>query len=68
MDIHSGEMVSMVSAPSFDLNKLSRGIEVKNGSGLSIMSVSHWSIRPCGLHAPGSTFKMLVALAALEES
>ena len=68
MDIHSGEMISMVSAPSFDLNKLSRGIEVEEWEQLidhERKPLVNKAMR--GLYAPGSTFKMLVALAALEE-
>jgi penicillin-binding protein 2 len=68
MDIHSGELVTMISAPSFDLNMLSRGIDVSEWEKL----VDH-ERKPLvnkatrGLYAPGSTFKMLVALAALED-
>ena len=68
MDIHNGEMVAMVSAPSFDLNKLARGIDVEEWEQL----IDH-ERKPLvnkamqGLYAPGSTFKMLVALAALED-
>ena len=68
MDIHNGELISMVSAPSFDLNKLSRGIDVEEWEQL----IDH-ERKPLvnkamqGLYAPGSTFKMLVALAALED-
>jgi penicillin-binding protein 2 len=58
----------MISAPSFDLNMLSRGIDVSEWEKL----VDH-ERKPLvnkatrGLYAPGSTFKMLVALAALED-
>ena len=68
MDIHNGELITMVSAPSFDLNKLSRGIDVEEWEQL----IDH-ERKPLvnkamqGLYAPGSTFKMLVALAALED-
>ena len=68
MDIHNGEMVSMVSAPSFDLNKLSRGIQVEEWEQLidhERKPLVNKAMR--GLYAPGSTFKMLVALAALED-
>ena len=68
MDIHSGELVSMVSAPSFDLNMLSRGIDVTEWEKLvdhERKPLVNKSMR--GLYAPGSTFKMLVALAALED-
>ncbi|MGB1463538.1 MAG: penicillin-binding transpeptidase domain-containing protein, partial [Parvibaculales bacterium] len=58
----------MVSSPSFDLNKLSRGIEVEEWERLidhERKPLVNKAMR--GLYAPGSTFKMLVALAALEE-
>ena len=58
----------MVSSPSFDLNKLSRGIEVEEWEQLidhERKPLVNKAMR--GLYAPGSTFKMLVALAALEE-
>ena len=69
MDIHSGDIVTMVSAPSFDLNKLSRGMETREWEQLidhERKPLVNKAMR--GLYAPGSTFKMLVALAALEDN
>ncbi|MEH6547154.1 MAG: penicillin-binding protein 2 [Sneathiella sp.] len=67
MDIHTGDILSMVSVPSFDPNAFANGISSKEWKEL----VSN-SKRPLGNKAiggqypPGSTFKMIVALAALE--
>ena len=68
MDIHNGEMVTMVSVPSFDLNQLSRGIEISEWEKLVDHERKPLVNKPIrGLYSPGSTFKMLVALAALED-
>jgi len=67
MDIHSGDILSMVSVPAFDPNAFAGGISIKDWKAL----VSNPK-RPLGNKAiagqypPGSTFKMIVALAALE--
>ncbi|MCR9214541.1 MAG: penicillin-binding protein 2 [Proteobacteria bacterium] len=67
MDIHTGDILSMVSVPAYDPNAFARGITSKEWKEL----VSN-SKRPLGNKAiggqypPGSTFKMVVALAALE--
>ncbi len=67
MDIHSGEILSMVSAPSFDANLFTNGIRSKewkqllhNPYGCLHNKALH------GLYPPGSLFKMVVALAAFE--
>ena len=68
MDIETGEMLTMVSTPSFDLNSFSRGIERRDWEALLDHERKPLMNKPLrGLYAPGSTFKMLVALAALEE-
>ncbi len=68
MDIETGEMLAMSSTPSFDLNKFSRGIERTSWEALLDHERKPLVNKPLrGLYAPGSTFKMLVALAALEE-
>ncbi|TNE37325.1 MAG: penicillin-binding protein 2 [Alphaproteobacteria bacterium] len=67
IDIHSGDILSMVSVPSFDPNAFANGISSKEWKAL----VSN-SKRPLGNKAiggqypPGSTFKPIVAMAALE--
>ena len=67
MDIHSGDVLAMVSVPSFDPNTFARGI-----SSAEWKELIENPKRPLGNKAiggqypPGSTFKMVVALAALE--
>lgn len=68
MDVETGEMLAMASTPSFDLNKFSSGIERRDWEALLDHERKPLVNKPIrGLYAPGSTFKMLVALAALEE-
>lgn len=67
MDVQSGEVLVLASVPSFDPNEFNKGISgplwrdlLGNPKGpLTNKSVS-------GQYAPGSTFKPMVALAALE--
>lgn len=67
MDIHRGEILAMVSAPSYDPNAFNLGMSAKAWRAL----VRH-PRKPlinkaiAGQYPPGSTFKMIVALAALE--
>ncbi|MBT7756706.1 MAG: penicillin-binding protein 2, partial [Rhodospirillaceae bacterium] len=67
MDIHRGEILAMVSAPSYDPNAFNLGMSTKAWRAL----VQH-PRKPlinkaiAGQYPPGSTFKMIVALAALE--
>ena len=68
MDIETGEIITMVSTPAYDPNEFSAGISAKRWESLlehERKPLMNKAIR--GLYAPGSTFKMLVALAALEE-
>ncbi|MEC9266738.1 MAG: penicillin-binding protein 2 [Pseudomonadota bacterium] len=67
MDVHSGDVLALVSVPSYDPNAFSEGIGaaewqtlVKNPYGpLTNKAIA-------GQYSPGSTFKMAVALAAME--
>ncbi|MSO75359.1 MAG: penicillin-binding protein 2 [Alphaproteobacteria bacterium] len=67
MDVHTGEVLTLVSAPSFDPNLFSQGIRAEDWRGL----INH-PYKPltnkaiAGQYSPGSTFKMVVAMAALE--
>ncbi len=67
MDIHQGEILAMVSSPSYDPNAFNLGMSNKAWRRL----VQH-PRKPLinkaisGQYPPGSTFKMIVALAALE--
>jgi penicillin-binding protein 2 len=66
MDVNNGDILACVSAPSFDPNLFVRGISSVDYSAL--MEDDH---RPLanktvqGVYPPGSTFKMVTALAAL---
>ena len=67
MDIYNGDIVSLVSAPSFEPNAFVHGLDkdywnslIKDGKKpLTNKALS-------GLYPPGSTIKTLVALSALE--
>lgn len=67
MDVASGDLLAVVSSPSFDPNVFVRGI-----SGPDYRALTENDHRPLadktvqGLYPPGSTFKMVTALAALE--
>jgi penicillin-binding protein 2 len=67
MDVTTGDLVCIASSPSFDPNLFVRGIS--HGDYNALMENDH---RPLanktvsGAYPPGSTFKMVTALAALE--
>jgi len=67
MDVTNGDLIAVASAPSFDPNLFVRGISRTDYS--TLMENDH---RPLanksvqGAYPPGSTFKMVTALAALE--
>lgn len=68
MDVENGELITLVSTPGFDPNEFSRGIDERRWETLlshEKKPLMNKAIR--GQYAPGSTFKMLVALAALED-
>lgn len=67
VDIHTGDILSMVSVPSFNPNSFNTGISVKEWRGLQANPKHPLSNKAiAGQYPPGSTFKMIVALAALE--
>lgn len=67
MDVINGDVLCLVSTPSFDPNQLSRGMDVKNWEAMLKHERKPFLNKATrGLYAPGSTFKMIVALAALE--
>lgn len=67
MDIHTGEVVSLVSAPMFDPNLFTGRLLTRDWRRLNEHPRRPLLNRATsGLYAPGSTFKMVVALAALE--
>jgi penicillin-binding protein 2 len=68
MDPQSGDIFALVSKPDFDPNLFSRGISSENWK-----SIINNPARPLqnratqGQYPPGSVFKIIMALAALEE-
>ncbi len=67
MDVNNGDILCMVSTPSYDPNQLSSGIDAKSWEAMLVHERKPLLNKPLrGLYAPGSTFKMIVALAALE--
>ncbi|RAU22283.1 penicillin-binding protein 2 [Paramagnetospirillum kuznetsovii] len=67
MDIHTGDVIVMASTPSFDPNSFNRGLTSEEWKELSTNPRSPLSNKAiAGQFAPGSTFKLVTALAALE--
>jgi penicillin-binding protein 2 len=66
MDTSNGDVLALVSSPSFDPNRFASGL-----TALEWQTLVENPLKPltnkaiAGLYAPGSTFKMIVALAAL---
>ena len=67
MDIKTGDILAMVSAPSFDANLFLAPISSKDWKKLSSnkkMPMQNKALH--GMYSPGSIFKLVVALAGLE--
>ena len=67
MDIYNGDVITMVSSPSFDPNSFVHGIDKKYWNELisnEKKPLNNKSI--AGFYPPGSTIKIIVALSALE--
>ncbi|WP_212525314.1 penicillin-binding protein 2 [Actibacterium sp. MT2.3-13A] len=68
IDLAEGDLLSLASAPSFDPNKFVRGISVADYKALTenpYRPLANKTVQ--GTYPPGSTFKMVTALAALED-
>ena len=67
MDCQSGEILALGSTPTFDPNLFVRGISTAAWNGLNNDRYRPLANKATqGLYPPGSTYKMIVALAALE--
>ena len=67
MDVETGDLLAMASAPAFDPNKFVRGISTKDYSELTENNYRPLANKTVqGLYPPGSTFKMMTGLAALK--
>lgn len=67
MDVHTGDLLALVSNPSFDANAFSRGLT--NDEWKALSTNDHKPLvnkAVAGQYSPGSTFKLVVTLAALE--
>lgn len=68
MRVDNGDLLSMASSPSFDTNLFVEGISTNDYAALrdnEFRPLADKSVQ--GIYPPGSTFKMVVALAALDE-
>ena len=67
MDVYNGDIISLVSSPTFEPNQFVHGLEQKYWKSLinnEMKPLTNKAIS--GLYPPGSTIKTLVALSALE--
>ena len=68
MDVETGDILAIASSPSFDPNLFVRGISTTNYQALTENKYRPLRAKAVqGTYPPGSTFKMIVGLAALEE-
>jgi len=68
LDPRSGEILSLVSLPSYDPNAFAMGIDSATWTGLNDDTRRPLNNRALqGRYSPGSTFKIAMAVAALEE-
>ncbi len=67
MDIYTGEIIAMASSPTYDPNKFTHGISIKDWKEITTNTLKPLINKSvAGLYSPGSTIKPLVALTALE--
>lgn len=67
MDVHTGEVLALVSAPAFDPNIFSVGLNARDWEELLANPKTPLTNKAiAGQYSPGSTFKMTTALAALD--
>jgi penicillin-binding protein 2 len=68
MDPRTGEVLAFTSRPGYDPNDFAAGVEQATWNGLLTDPLKPLQNRAIqGLYSPGSTFKIVVAVAALEE-
>jgi len=67
-DIHSGEILALVSYPGFDINKFVQGIDFAEYQALMTDDANIFTPRAiAGQQPPGSIFKTIVLAAALDK-
>jgi penicillin-binding protein 2 len=68
LDVNNGEILAMVSNPAFDPSQFSRGLTTEYWQSLTGNPENPLRDRNIQEHySPGSTFKVITAIAALEE-
>ncbi len=68
IDVSSGAILALASTPAFDPNVFARGIKSEEWNGLIKDQLRPLSNRATqGQYPPGSTFKIIMAIAGLEE-
>lgn len=68
VDCRNGDVLTLASSPSFDPNNFVEGISVDDYRALTENQFRPLAAKSVqGTYPPGSTFKMVVALAALQE-
>ena len=68
MDVNNGDIIAAASAPSFDPNLFVRGISSRDYDVLTANDHRPLANKVVqGVYPPGSTFKMVTALAALDD-
>jgi penicillin-binding protein 2 len=68
LDVQSGAILALASTPAFDPNTFARGIKSEEWSALikdRLRPLSNRAIQ--GQYPPGSTFKIIMSIAGLEE-
>jgi len=67
-DVNTGEVLALVTYPSYDNNRLANSIDADYYNRLqSDLSLPMWDYATQQLSAPGSTYKMVSAATSLEE-
>ena len=68
LDVHSGGILALASTPAFDPNTFARGIKSEEWRALiqdRLRPLNNRAVQ--GQYPPGSTFKVILAIAGLEE-
>ena len=67
MDVRNGDLLAVGNAPSFDPNKFVRGISTSDYNDLTANTYRPLANKAVqGAYPPGSTYKMMVTMAALD--
>lgn len=68
LDVSNGAVIAMASTPAFDPNVFARGVTAQESRSLMTDRLHPMSNRAIqGQYPPGSTFKIVLSIAALEE-